>query len=266
MVYTRVWDNADPADGDPASAGAGEIREVMIDVQERLQGTAANGLIDLTGTRTIDSDPLQARPGLADTASLAAGGIGGLTRAATYFGLTTVAFGGGDYTHITGSAAICNQWEAVTGMTITIPAPPLGTTGIEHINGAAITSSDYVIFLVASFLCDITGTSGNDSTIYRIRNTTATTTVSRGDNAATGAGATHGVWSLQSSFFTGGLSDNSNQELLVIGRDTARTAATTYVLEAAAVSLTGGVPAGQTRARVRFSLADAQLFAIVFKR
>ena len=150
-------------------------------------------------------------------------------------------------------------------MTITIPGTVLATAGlIERTNGAAITTSDYVIFLVAVFLANITTTAASDSTVYRLRNTTNTTTVSAGDSAATGAAATHGIWTQKAAVITA--ATNNFQNMIVIGRDTGRTAATTYNLEYASVSASGGVPAGITKANVAFTLADGQIFALVFKR
>ncbi len=270
MAFSRPWSLITPADGDAASAGAGEIRNLRDDFDDRLMtGSGSGGLIDLTGTRTVDTDPMEIGVGKIDTATLEAGAIGAVGRASTYFGLTTLARGGASVAHTGATAILQNQWENVTGAQITIPNTVLNTTGvIEHTNGAAITSSDYVIFLLATFVARINGTNGtssSDASVYRLYNTTNATVVSQGDNGALGAAAVHGVWTLDRG--TIGNNNNAGQSMLVIGRDTGRTTTTVYDLQFAAVSATGGVPLGVASIpEVRIAIADLRLYALVFKR
>jgi len=245
--FTNAWDSTAPPGSQAASLGDNRIREFKVDVDERLMtGTAAakNALIDLGGTRTLATDPVEPNPGKYDTAALEAGTVTSLTRAVTYFDQQTSV---GDFTNATGN------WTAITNLRITVPATVLNTTGvIEHVNGSSIPTGDYVLWFSVQLLATPL-TTGASRGIFRIRNTTDSLTIGPGDAVASGGAATAGVRTFLRSFM-----GNDTQWLSWHGRDNSRTRATTYDVECA--SLGGG---GIT---VFNSLTDGRFNLQIFKR
>lgn len=86
MAHTRAWVNSTPANGDNVSAGAGEIRNVRTDVDERM--TLEHSWGDST---TYDGVHLVGDCAVVDSASAAATIIGGSYKTGSYNGSVAMA-------------------------------------------------------------------------------------------------------------------------------------------------------------------------------
>jgi len=273
MVW-RTWSSTTPADGDAVSAGAEEIRNVRDDIDDRfMTGDGSGGIIDLTGTRTVNTNPLEIRPGIIDTTALEAGAMLSIARAATFFKVTTLPYDASGLTNIGHpgvDAVTANYWRPITGLNVNIPGTVLNSTlgSTEHAGGAAIGTSDYVIFLFFSLVYGQgASTGGNfDVGIFRIYNTTHSQTIGDGDSSGVGAAATHGIRgdARLSSLEPG---DLVYERIIGFGMDTLRTTTTTYEIQFAATSFNNGIPGSNAvKPVVNLDRSAARLYTIVFKR
>lgn len=227
-AFSRVWDGTDPLDVDNISTGPTDIRNFKDDVDDRLlrgSGGLGTGVIDITGTRTIETDPAELPPNKVDTIVLSrgAGGIAAVARAVTYTQIVTLVANYG--------VAANGNWQAI-GLSLVIPSPPLAAN-IGHTNGAVQDTSDFIIKLTAMVVARLqTGAGTNTNLNFRIRNTTDNVVIGPGSTEALGAAGASGWYSKTKNGLGGGGADAANDALTWVGFDTVgRTIATTYAIE-----------------------------------